>query len=80
MVGNDKGFPYHKIKGTILCYDASDDTYAVEFDQPVNGWSSCGGRCSIEYGRWLRPNCIRPAKKSKDEVSDKELMKIINKK
>lgn len=79
VVGNDKGWAFHKVKGTILYYDESDKTYAVEFDQQV-GSSSCGHRCEYGYGMWLTSERIRPAKKSKDEVSERELMKIINKK
>lgn len=79
MVGNDKGCAFHKVKGTILYYDKSDKTYAVEFDQPVDG-SSCGRRCEYGYGRWMTSERIRPAKKSREEVSEREFMKIIKKK
>jgi len=80
VVADRKGFPYHRLTGTIIREDrCAEKAYVVEFDKYVFGFSY-DGECADGYGRTVPAKSLKRLRNDPQEVSEKELMKIINKK
>lgn len=80
VIAKCKGEVYHGVTGTIIrTHENWDYIYLVEFDEHVNGFSF-GGECAYGYGRTVHAKELRRLRRDPQKVSEKELMKIINKK
>ena len=80
VIAKCKGEEYHGVTGTIIgTYNDWDHVYLVEFDEYVHGLSF-GGECAYGYGRTVNAKELRRLRRDPQKVSEKELMKIVNKK
>lgn len=80
VIAKDKSEEYHGVTGTIIrTHEDWDYMYLVEFDENVNGYSF-GGECAYGYGRIVNAKRLKRLRRDPQKVSEKELMKIVNKK
>lgn len=80
VIAKDKGEEYHGVTGTIIkTHENWGYMCLVEFDEYVNGLSY-GGECAYGYGRIVHSKKLRRLRRDPQKVSEKELMKIVNKK